>query len=155
MIFLSLMFIVLYLSFLIKGGNSIFNKLVIEFEEYNIKKAIDRHSITRDEETEMTVKVIFITIIGIGLSVLQIIFFIKALKIDIYLYPTIGMIVLCLFNSVFTKKTNKYDLTTEEGRYEKRKSIDKLKHRTFKGILFQSLYLGYFIYIFYILVFLI
>ena len=154
MTFLSLMFIVLYLSFLVKGGNSLLNKLMTQFEEFQLKKGSPNYSMSEDETTEMGLKIIFMCILGITLIICFIVFFIGALKIDIYLYPTLLMIALFILNLLSIKSTKEYDLTTEEGRYEKRRDIEKSTHRTIKGTIKQLMYLGYFSYIFYILVFL-
>lgn len=154
MIFLSLMFIVLYLLFLVKGGNSIFNKMGIQIAEFNMQKATDENSISEDDKAKIGMKIIFTCIFGIVLAIFEIVFLIKAIKIDLYLYPTLFVIFFVILNILTAKSNKEYDLTTEEGRYEQRKDVEKLKHRTFKGIITQLIYLSYYSYIFYILVFL-
>lgn len=154
MIFLSLLFIFIYLSLLIKGQNSLLNKLIFQLDEFSLKKETNANSISEDESIKMGTKIIFTLILGITLFICFIVFFIKALKIDIYLYPTLIMIALFFINLLSAKSSKKYDLTTEDGRYEKKKDMEKLKHRSLKGVIIQLFYLGYFSYIFYILVFL-
>ena len=64
MIFLSLMFIALYLSLLIKGGNSVFNKASIAFNDYNLRKAIDKNSSELAYQLKLAHVYLFTNIVG-------------------------------------------------------------------------------------------
>ena len=86
------------------------------------------------------------------------IYYINALTVDIYKYPTIGILVYLIFTMAFSKYSNnksKNDLTTEGGRQKYREQLYKIRKRTFKGMIKQLIFLSYYGYMFYLLVFVI
>ena len=94
-------------------------------------------------------------LLSIPFIIAMAIYFFVALGIDIYKYPTIIMLFYMLFSSfVLNKNTNKskYDLNTEEGRIKYKIFIEKIKRYTFKGFITNLIYIGYFGYMFYLLV---
>lgn len=146
MTFLTIFFFAFSLAALVKGN--MFKKLRIDVGEYEIKKAIDS---TAKVEESLLIRMLSLIFFMSAIMVLEIIYLLKALHIDPYIYPTIIMILLILTGYIFTKSSKK-DLATESGIAEYRKKLHDNKRKV-SGILRSVLKVIYFAYMFYILVF--
>jgi hypothetical protein len=151
MLFLTIVFIALYLILLVRGNG--YSELIIKVGENELKNAETGSNNKVDESTAYNVA-------GVGcflwcLFFMEIIYFIVALQnYDVYKYPTIACILYAILGFALRKRNNKKDLTTEEGRSKFRKQLyQKNRRYTFKGIITRLLYLAYFCYMFYYLVF--
>jgi uncharacterized membrane protein len=85
--------------------------------------------------------------------IVQLFYLINAISIDYLKYPTIIVMILIMSGiTIGAKKTKKIDdLTIEKGRQDYRNKLYKCSGRTLKSTITQIIYLGYFVYMFYIL----
>jgi len=146
MVFLTIVFFAVTLSYLVKG--TIFYDIGIEIGEDDISRARDSNYKTPEK---LAVKILFFMVFGIAYMITYTIYLIKSLSIDPYVFPTVLIILNIISNFIF-KKTTKKDLSTEEGIEAYRKRLYKPK-RTFIGTIKTIFTICYFVYMFYILVF--
>jgi hypothetical protein len=146
MLFLTLFFIFTYGYLLAKG--KLFYETVIENTKFNIDKAKDPQL---KPSTDLGGRVIGATLYMLMLAVFLVIYFVKAISVDPYLYPTLTMIGLTFINFfVQSLLSKKEDLTDEK---QARKKLVKTEQRyTVKTTLANLVRLTYFVYMFLVLV---
>ncbi|MGG1659558.1 hypothetical protein [Brevibacillus sp. NRS-1366] len=149
MVFLSLLFISLYLAAMIKG--SLFyntTKLGIELQIKQLEGAI-----SDSEYTKQGARLLFPYLFAILWVVLTIAFYIYALDIEQLKILTLVMLgyTIVTFVKNFAKKK---PANTEEAKLEHlKKQLYTLKNRTFTGTVINAFHLFYFCLAFYTLVF--
>jgi hypothetical protein len=146
MLFLTLFFIFTYGYLVAKG--SLFYETIIENTKFDIEKAKNPNLVI---PTDLGLKVIGVTLYLLLLAVFLIIYMVKAISVDPFLYPTLAMIgfsfVGFFFSALFSKKA---DLSDER---QARKKLASVEQRyTFKSTTLNSLRLTYFVYMFLTLV---
>lgn len=149
MTIIALFFIILNGVTLLKGG--FFRETLIQIGELSIKQEQGRY-LTSDEKSELIVKGVGVWLLAIFCLILQAIFYTWALKIDVYTYPTLFMLIWLITSLIITfGNYKKKDLKDEKGAKEYRKSL--YKGRTLKVTLSSIAGLLYFAYMFYVIVF--
>jgi hypothetical protein len=88
---------------------------------------------------------------GLGLVVVHIVYLLYAINLDPLKYPTIIMIAWIMISFIKGAVSKKLDLSTEEKRKEYLAKI-YLSKRTLSGTIINLAFLGYFVYMFYLLV---
>jgi hypothetical protein len=152
MLFWTIVFITYYLFLIFKKDG--FTSFISKTGEFQIKLANAKTEIEKKNIFEEQAKQCLPYLLIIPFIFAEYIYLINAIKIDIYKFPSIIMLFYIIITMVLSNRNkNKvdFDLTTEEGQTQFRKQI--YKGRTFKGYLFNIIYLGYFAYMFWILVF--
>jgi len=131
-----------------------FTGFISKTGEFQIKLANAKTEIEKKNILEEQTKQYLPYLLIIPFIFAEYIYLINAIKIDIYKFPSIAMLFYIIIGMVLSSRNkNKvdFDLTTEEGQTQFRKQI--YRGRTFKGYLFNLIYLGYFGYMFWLLVF--
>jgi hypothetical protein len=145
MLFLALLFIFSSTYTLIKG--KLFYDVILESVNADIKKA--RGEI-KEISKETAGKLLFVGLYLMVYSLVQIIFLIKSLNLDPYIFPTLSIIIFIFLNYVFSLTRKSKDLTTEEGRA---KYLVKHSRRyTFYGTIHKLIFIAYFGYMFGVLI---
>jgi hypothetical protein len=144
MLFFALLFIFTSVYGLIKGR--LFYSVFLEAAKEQIKQA--RGEINTVPK-EVNGKVFVVTLYLMFYTIAQFTFIIKSLKIDPYLYPTLGIIVFIFLNFVINLSRQSKDLTNEEGRAKH--LVAHIKRYTFQGTLTKLVYITYFGYMFAVL----
>lgn len=150
MLFWTVVFLIIWLSLLTKGNNSLIFTKTKQSRLDDIERASQGLDISKP--TTAQYQGCILTFFYFFLFIYQFVYYFKAINIDMLRYPTIIMIVITIINILFfnINKSKKHDLTTEDGRYEARKEIEKLSKRSIKSILIQLINITYFCYMFYI-----
>jgi len=152
LLFWTVIFFTLSLILLIRGN--IFYNSPIKIGELTIKKfecSNDNRVINKEFETA-SLKLMFPMLFYAFLVICEFIYFIYAINIDIYKYPSIFIMLFFVLNIVLRYKPAKK--IEDIGVDEFRKILYKTKKYTFRGFIYQIIYMSYFSYIFWILVFL-
>jgi positive regulator of sigma E activity len=154
MVFWTVVFIIYYFSLIVRGN--LFYDIEKKVSELTIKQSLTENKKDKDEITEQILKSSWSMFLMIPLVIVMFIYLFNAITIDINKYPSIVMLFYVLITTfVFKgkgKDKSKHDLTTEEGRLRFKIDAEKIKRYSFKSFIRQSIYLGYFLYMFYILV---
>lgn len=152
MVFWTVVFITYYLMCLTRGN--LYYNVFQKIGELTIKQASVESKKEKDVIATEMLKSAWILFLGIPLIIAMYVYFFKAMLVDIYKYPTIIMLFYALLTTFVLnkKKKTKEDLTTEEGRIRAKIELENTKRFTFKGTVTQLIYLGYFGYMFYLLV---
>ncbi len=126
-----------------------FRETNIKIAEIYIQKAEGK--ITEKEYNNQIFKqswhMFFLLLLFLG----EMVYLISALKVDPLKYPTIILLVYFIINFAVMKLNKSVDLSTEEAKIKYR--MKAYKSKTFKSILTNLIYCGYFGYMFYYLVF--
>jgi hypothetical protein len=149
MIFLSLLFITLYLASLFKGN--LFYNSAKQSIELEIKKF--EGTLKHGQYNEQITKLIPIFLFQIIWVILLIVFYLFALEIEQMKYLTLIMIAYVVFNVVKNIVKKKSHKTDEEKIEFLKRELYTMKNRTFKGTIINALHLFYFCLAFYTLVF--
>lgn len=142
MIFFGLVLLIFYLSLLILGR---------EFYKAG-DQAVEEMDIKEDEEIteDKSAKILKGCMFAIGfllVYILEVVFTISAVSVDVYLYPTVFMLALMVVSWVRSILLNsKYKKHPELKEYHKK------KNRTVYGVIAQLLKITFFIYILILLI---
>jgi hypothetical protein len=153
MIFWTIVFITYYAALLVRG-NLYYNVIKVA-GELTLKQAITVDKKEKETIGKELAKAGWKMLLAIPLIIAECIYLFSAINVDIYKYPSILMLFYMLF-SVFVLNRNstnksKYDLKTEQGQVNYQIFLDDMKRYTFKGAITSLIYLGYFGYMFYLL----
>jgi hypothetical protein len=149
MVFWTIVFIIFYLSLLLKG--SPFYKKRIEYGELEIKKF---EGGDKEELSTQQMKTIGFPFVCLWCLIIVEIFYLgSALDNDPNKYPTIVAMLILVLNVLLSKNSNNDDLSKEEDMRKYKVKLYKTKRWSFKGVTSNLIYLTYFCYMFYILVF--
>ena len=152
MIFWTVVFITYYMASLVKGD--LFYNVLQRQGELNIKYA----NVTGKEEKKLAAEEMFKAswkmLLAIPLVIALGIYLFSAINVDVHKYPSIVMLFYVIFNSLVLNrnKKSKCDLTIEEGKIRYKIELEKMKRYTFKRFIINLIYIGYFGYMFYLLV---
>ncbi|MGG3987293.1 hypothetical protein [Bacillus smithii] len=133
-IFFTIILLMISLYSLVKGN--MFNKTLLEIEEYEKQKEDD---IDKSKSTEILIKSIWLVVFAIGYFITYLTYLINALKVDIYTYPTFIMLMLFLTSFVINLIKNKQPNNERKMRRLK-------KERTLKRTIINSIEATYFLY---------
>lgn len=153
------MFLFFTIVFIVLFGHQLFTKSVYAITAENLlANSIKMENSKGEEKNNSQVKVIICGIqfilFGFLLIVVEPIYILSALGRDPMKLPTILMICYFIYN-IFFKAKSKVNLKVDnvERLDGLVKTVEMLKEKTFKRILFNLLNTIYFLYIFYIVVF--
>jgi hypothetical protein len=143
-----------YFSILVKG-NSLGN-IAYESGMIKIKKA-KGEVVDREYEKSINTQSIVWVLLAFTILIAQFVCMVNAIKIDIYKFPTLAIVVVSIVNFVIPNKNKKIDvlskdLSTEEKRTAYQLELEKQKKKTLRGFIIQASYLSYFSYLLYILI---
>lgn len=152
MLFWTIVFFTFSIIKLIKGD--VFHQTSITIAEAEVKKANPELSkIGKDNIDKEVLKNggAIVSIVGLIMVIAEIVYYLKAINLDIYKYPTIGMILLVVLIVVKSSIVKKPDLSTE---LDQKKYLAKIyaNKRTLFGTFNTLVNLAYFGYMFYVLV---
>lgn len=133
-IFFTILLLMISLYALVKGN--MFNKTLLEIEEYEKLKKDD---IDKSKSAEILIKSIWLVVFAIGYFITYLTYLINALKVDIYTYPTFIMLMLFLTSFVINLIKNKQPNSERKMRRLK-------KERTLKRTIINSIEATYFLY---------
>jgi len=152
LLFWTVIFFLISLTLLIKGN--IFYNSSIRIGEIAIQnyQDIKDGKIANKELVSETIKLIFPMLIFAILALCEFIYFINAISVDIYKYPSISIILLFVLSMILKYKPAKK--IEDIGIDEYRKNIYKTKKRSLSSFIYSLIYMTYFSYMFWILVFL-
>ncbi|QJI52415.1 hypothetical protein [Psychrobacillus phage Perkons] len=144
MIFLSLVFLTLSLIVLVKGN--LMNGLVRSLDPFRTDESISK--LSEEEKLKGVLKILVIFTYIIFHTLFWSIYLVKAISIDIYIYPTLIMIALFIFGWI------KSALSTERRKKLKDEYKNKpLKDRTLWRTIASIINITYFSYMIWILIF--
>jgi len=152
MIFWTVVFITYYLMVLVRGN--IFYDILQKAGELTIKQATMTTKKEKDAIGSEIMKVAWKILLAIPLLIAECIYLFKAISIDTLKYPTLIILFYSLLTTFVLNKSKKTkeDLTTEEGRIRYKITLEKIKRYSFKSFITTLIFLGYFGYMFYLLV---
>lgn len=152
MLFWTIVFFTFSIIKLIKGN--IFYQTSINMAEITVKQA--NPNLTKREKDALNEEMMrsgmwWILTLGLGMVIAEIVYLLNAVSLDIFKYPTIGMICLVIFIVVKTYVVKKPDLSTEQNQKIYLGKVYASK-RTFFGTFNSLVNLSYFGYMFYNLI---
>lgn len=150
MLFLTLFFLIYYVILLVKGN--FFQGIRVELGEEEIKKQkIGMDNYKPDES--LAIKTLLWAAFLIPFSITNIIYLCIATQHDPLKYPTLGLLIYFTVSLIWgiIKGKTKVDLSSEDKINKYRKKLNQ--KRTFKGTVFQLIWVAYFTYMAYNLVF--
>ena len=152
MLFWTIVFITYYVAQLFKGN--LYYNSITKGADIAIKQALEQDTDKRCKLGNEFLKVSYPIFLAIILVLIEVIYLVSAIRLDTYRFPTIILIFFTLGSMIFKKKTNakNYDLNTENGRFNYKTEIGKIKKYSFKTIIVSAVFLGYFCYMFTILI---
>jgi len=121
----------------------------IEIKKHENK---DKINLIKSQVESAFFKILPVILLGIFMAISEFIYYICAINIDIYKYPSICMILFVVLSVLLKWKPKQ--TVDKIGVEEYRKNIYKIQKHSFKGVIYQLMYLSYFSYMFWILVFL-
>jgi hypothetical protein len=153
------MFLFFTIIFIVLFGHQLFTKSVyVNVAETLLANSIKMENSKDEEKKNSQIKVIIcgakFVLFGFLLIIVEPIYILSALNHDPMKIPTILMICYFIYN-MFFKAKSKVNLKVDnvERLDGLVKTVEMLKEKTFKKILFNLLNTIYFLYIFYIVVF--
>lgn len=151
MLFWTVVFITMSLLYLVRGKS--FYSSIVKGGELLLEKSQDGTSESRKKELEkeMLSASLPLLLVDLPLAIAKLIYFFKAVNIDVYKYPTLIMIAIIVIGFVtsFSNNKNNNDLSTEEKRFKYKSKL--YQKRTGWGVINSLINLGYFGYMFYVL----
>ncbi|PAV30329.1 hypothetical protein CIL05_07615 [Virgibacillus profundi] len=108
----------------------------------------ETESMSTEEQIKLIIKMGVFVIGVFSILIIEALFLINALSIDMFLYPTVGMLVLAIIGWVRGVTTVK-----KHKKHPELKEYNKKKNRTVFGTIAQILKIAYFAYILFLLIF--
>lgn len=147
MIFLTLVFIAWTLAVLTKG--KLFYDDLVLLGEYNLAK--EKGESTYDQQNKANKAALKVIIVVMPMMIANILYLIHAISIDPYKYPTIIVLAYTILNFVFSLSKKKDKLETEMDVFKYKAKL--YRRYTVLGFVRNIAWLGYYSYMFCVLVF--
>jgi hypothetical protein len=151
MLFWTVVFITMSLLYLVRGKS--FYSSIIKSGELTLEKSQENISESRKKELDQEILLtgLPLLLVNLPLAIAKLVYFFKAVNVDIYKYPTLIMIAIVVIGFVigFSNNKNNNDLSTEEKRFNYKSKL--YQKRTGWGVVNSLISLSYFGYMFYVL----
>ena len=155
MLFWTIVFITYYTLELTNGN--LFYNCIIKSSKLSVEQGIEKDIVKKKELGTELLKAVYPLFLIIPLSIIEFFYMISAIRYDVYKYPSIILIFYLILNLVRSQSKNNnkknINLETEEGRFNFQTNINKnIKKYSFKLAFTSIVFLGYFCYMFTILI---